>query len=172
MDLSLEKFKSQGIIPISNIKWKLTDFYTLCCKSEFHGCAFFITINKSNVNNNLEAIIHLLQRFCDEQEGGFKFDLSWEQLHSFYKSEGYLHSDKSTPISEVDFIKNYKEIIDGMVGYKNFKITKNGTNQQQFNLIIKSKILWIESIANTWNCRQYFLETEKEFIFFDWGTGV
>ncbi|WP_027391813.1 hypothetical protein [Aquimarina latercula] len=172
MDLSLEAFKSLDIDPKTNEKWKQTNFYDLCCKSEFFGCAFFTTIDKSLVNNHLEALLYILQRFCDEIEGGFKFDLNWLQLHTFLHCEGYLCSYKSKAFSVPDFLKSYREIIDKMPEYENFRITKNGSIQTEFNLIEKSNILWVESIIDNWNYRQYFLETETEFIYFSWDTQV
>ncbi|MEW7278420.1 hypothetical protein ABW636_07475 [Aquimarina sp. 2201CG1-2-11] len=172
MDLSLEAFKSLDIDPSTNVKWKQTNFYDLCCKSELFGCAFFTTIDKNLVNNRLEALSHILQRFCDEIEGGFKFDLNWLQLHTFFHSEGYLCSYKSKASSVPDFLKSYREIIDKMPEYENFRITKNGSILKEFNLIEKSNILQVESIIDDWNCRQHLLETEKEFIYFSWNTEV
>jgi len=172
MDLSLEAFKSLDIDPKTNEKWKQTNFYDLCCKSELFGCAFFTTIDKNLVNNHLEALLHVLQRFCYEIEGGFKFDLNWLQLHTFLHCEGYLCSYKSKSFSVHEFLKNYKEIINKMPEYDNFSITKNSSIQKEFDLIEKSDILWVESIINNWNYRQYFLETKTEFIYFSWSTEV
>ena len=170
MDLSLETFKLLKITPSTNVKWQLTNFYSLCCNSEILGCTFFTSINKNKVDSPIEALAHILQRFCDELEGGFRFDLSWDQLHSFYQSEGYLCANESTSVSKTDFIKDYMEIIGSISKSDNYTITKNGVNQDKFLLINHSKILKVENIINQWNYRQYFLETQKKFIFFSWNT--
>ncbi len=172
MEFSLEDFRNTGIDPTSNSKWNLTDYYELCCKSEFHGCAIITSINKKNVSDSIKALVNILHRNCIEGEGWSQNKISIDQLFSFYLSSGYLSKSKAIQITRDDFLKSYHEIIDGMHEYENYEIKKNGKVIQKFSHFENETIFASYSIDNSWNNRQYLIETENNWIFFDWGTGV
>ena len=54
---------------LSNEKWRGTEYYELCCKSELWGCAFLITLEKKLTDNGNEAIVYILERLAIEGEG-------------------------------------------------------------------------------------------------------
>ena len=172
MEFSKEDFRNTGIDPISNSKWDLTDYYELCCKSEFHGCAIITSIDKKYVNGPVNALVNILHRNCIEGEGWSQNQISIDQLFNFCLSSGYLSNNNATEINRDDFLKSYHEIIDGMPEYENFEIKKNGKLIPEFDRFENEFIVASYCIDDSWNNRQYLIETEFNWIFFDWGTGV
>jgi hypothetical protein len=69
------------------------------------------------------------------------------------------------------FWTRFEEIWNGISLVENFTMTKNGVGTQD-TIIRKEDIIATMCFADEWNSQQYFIETETQWIFFDWSTTV
>jgi hypothetical protein len=160
---------------LANGKWRKTDYYTLCCDSELWGCAELITLNKQVTMNATEALIYVLERSVNEfdhWDDTIQSPNDAEMFARFVLEQGYLRAEKGRPISIQEFWSNYEEVTNGIFKEESLRIFKNEVDIQERNLLQKEDLTEVICFANSWNNRQYFLETEKEWVFFDWGTGA
>ncbi len=84
----------------------MTDYYELCCKSDFYGCAIVTSTNKKNINNPVKALVNILLRNCIEGVGWSQNEISNDQLFSFCLSSGCLSKSNATEITKDAFLKS------------------------------------------------------------------
>ena len=157
-----------------NKKWKETDYYELCCKSELWGCAFLVIIDKQVTASANEAILYMLERIIIEHEGwneAIQSDIEPESFITFILTGGYISSYQGTDISVQEFWTNYEEIRNGIYKVPGFEITKNGEKFQD-DILKMDDILHAVCFRDEWNDRQYFFECNNKWGFFSWSTGA
>ncbi len=154
--------------------WKKSDYYKLCCHSEFWGCASLLKLDKLITSTPNEAIIYLLERLIIESEGWdekIQSDID-SDFRQFIFDGGYLSDRKGQIISNDDFWNSYEEIKSGIFASKDYEFTKNGNLTKKETLIERDEILSVISFANEWNNRQYFIELRTKWSLFTWATSV
>lgn len=157
-----------------DMKWKVTDYYELCCKSELWGCAFLVSIDKQVTSIANEAIMCILERLVIESEGWDEKTQSniSSDFREFILAAGYISNDSGRNITIDEFWVNYEEIKNGICSELNFRITKNGGLTEEDSLIKKNEIVSAVCFADKWNNRQYFIESVEKWAFFSWATGA
>jgi hypothetical protein len=157
-----------------NQKWKATDYYELCCKSELWDCAFLLTLNKAHTSLANEALMYMLERLVIEHEG-------WDEMQqgaidanfiAFVLGAGYISNDTGWPITIDAFWKSYQEIKEGICAVDGYEIIKNRAYSNKEALINKEDILDVICFAEHWNNRQYLIESREYWAFFSWATGA
>jgi hypothetical protein len=155
-------------------KWKETDYYELCCKSELWGCAFLVVLDKRITSISNEAIIYLLERLIIESEGWDEKIQSEidENFREYIFAGGYLSDPAGWTISNDEFWNNYEEITNGISATEDFQITKNGNLTKNDPLIKRNEILSVVCFGSKWNNRQYFVESYNTWSLFTWATSA
>jgi hypothetical protein len=156
-------------------KWKQTNYYELCSKSEFYGCANFATIKKEFSNSENEALIYLLERIIIETESWNEKIISEINHNTFLRtasSMGYINTLNSKKVEFQSFLNDINEIIVGIQNEPNCKITLNGNNFESKILFQLDDILTVICYDDKWNNRQYFFETQENWNYFIWSTSA
>ncbi len=155
--------------------WKHTDYYELSCKSELWGTAFMVAVSKTVTNNRDNAMIYLLERLAVEGEGWTGASLA--EIHiidfgSVILSSGYLARTDGQHISLSHFLENFNEIKEGIFKEAESSLHKNGQAIPKSLSLTEEELVAAVCFSDTWNNRQYFVESRQEWMLFSWGTSV
>ncbi len=176
--MNLEKILSDekaGQVPTwDEALWLKTDFYNLHSQTQFYGNAHLTMLQKEFAINNSTALLTLLIRICNEHKllpQSSLPALSNRELLNILTSSGFfIETLKGIEISVNEFWNNFSEITTSILQSPGACLLKNGKLTETANLINLSDIIKVFAFANSWNSRQYFIESKTHWIFFDWAT--
>ncbi len=156
--------------------WQKADFYDLSTNNRFWNRAGIITLSKTFTASAAAAIIYLLQKECNALK---IWERTWgtgsptvSDFINFVLSEKAFTSDKGLPVSEESFWEKYSAFINAITAEPGFEFSKNEEAQPFTELIIKDEIMQVICFDDTWDEENYFIETNKEWILYQWATAV
>lgn len=173
VDISLNKANEQLL---SDGTWQNAISCELSTDSQFINRASLTILPKQFTNSRSTALIYLLQKEAKSLGLWDKtFGESAPTIKEFISAVLYWGRFTNTTgnvMGTDEFWKSYQNTIEAITSEPSFEYTEEGLAEQFTQKFSAEDIRDVICFDNTWNEKNFLIETSTHWILFNWGTMV